>query len=69
MADPERAMMTTSQPGSHAADWTASRNILFTRLRTTAFPTRLLTENPILVRSSSLGMALITSRLLTQDLP
>ena len=62
-------MMTTSHPASHVPDWTACRSILFTRLRTTAFPTRLLTENPILVCSSSLGVARITSRLLTHDLP
>jgi hypothetical protein len=62
-------MKTTSQPASHVLLRTASLSILFTRLRTTAFPTRLLTEKPILFSSRPLGMALITSRRLAQDFP
>ena len=69
VAVPARAMKTTSHPASHVLDRTASLSILFTRLRTTAFPTRLLTEKPTLFFSRPLGMALMTSRLLAQDLP
>ena len=68
-AAPARAMKTTSQPTSHFLDRTASLSILLTRLRTTAFPTRLLTEKPTLCTSRPLGTALITSKRLAQDLP
>ncbi len=69
MAVPARAMITTSHPVSHVLDRTASLSILFTRLRTTAFPTRLLTEKPTLFCSRPLGMARITNKPLAQDLP
>jgi hypothetical protein len=64
-----RAMKTTSHPVSQVLDRTASLSILFTRLRTTAFPTRLLTEKPTLFCSRPLGMALITNRRLAQEFP
>jgi len=62
-------MNTTSHPDFQATDCTHSRRRLFTRLRTTAFPTRLLIEKPNLLGFNSLEKAFITSNSFAQDLP
>ncbi len=59
-----RAMKTTSWPGD-IASWRglpASRKRRFTRFRTTALPTRLLTEKPKRLWSSPLGSTQSTNR-------
>lgn len=64
-----RAMSTISQPSLTAVSRAASRIRRRTRLRVTAFPTRLLTEKPKRTRFNSLGNARRTSSGWTHALP
>ncbi len=64
-----RAIITTSNPFWTEADRAHSRNRRLILFRTTAFPSRLLTEKPNRVVSPRLGLTLTTRSLSAHDRP
>ena len=64
-----RATITMSNPSSTGIDRAVSRSRRFTRLRTTALPTRLLTEKPKRVAAWPFGRTFTTKSLSAHDRP